>query len=240
MNKNIFVQDELLVKADITEGVLKQWEKLGLFKPVGYTDDHIPFYSDRTMGRVAQIQKLIDLGYGLEEIQKIVKKVGLPGIRGGMKNNNHDASDYLTVGDLAEKADVSPRTLKHWEDKGIIEPQMRSEGGFRLYSRAYIELCQWIKDLQLFGYSLEEIKAISDQVRDFLVLQNDLEAAPAEEAATKLDAMIAGIQVLNGKMRLLREGIDRWDTLLKKKKKEVLGLKERLQKRSKRKPRRRK
>jgi hypothetical protein len=52
--------------------------------------------------------------------------------------------------------------------------------------------------------------------------------------------MIAGIQALNGKMRLLREGIDRWDTLLKKKKKEVLGLKERLQKRSKRKPRRRK
>jgi len=157
-----------------------------------------------------------------------------------MKNNNHDASDYLTVGDLAEKADVSPRTLKHWEDKGIIEPQMRSEGGFRLYSRAYSELCQWIKDLQLFGYSLEEIKSISDQVRDFLVLQNDLEAAPAEEAAAKLDAMIAGIQALNGKMRLLREGIDRWDTLLKKKKKEVLGLKERLQKRSKRKPRRRK
>jgi len=239
MNKNIFVRGELLAKTNVPEGILKQWEKNDLFKPVGFTDDHEPFYSAQTLERIAQIQKLLDLGYGLEEIRKIVKKVGLPGAKRG-KKDNHEGSDYLTVGDLAEKADVSPRTLKHWEDKGIIEPQMRSEGGFRLYSKAYVELCQWIKDLQLFGYSLDEIKTISSLALDFLALDNDSAAVPEADAAGRLDAMLAEMQSLHNKMKQLKEGIDRWEVLLKKRKKDVLGIKDRLHKRSKGKKKRKK
>ena len=50
------------------------------------------------------------------------------------KITNKKNNSYLTVGNLADKIGVSPRTIKHWEDKGIIEPDMRSDGGFRLYS----------------------------------------------------------------------------------------------------------
>ena len=122
---------------------------------------------------------------------------------------------------------MSPRTIKHWEDKGIIEPDMRSEGGFRLYSGVYVYLCELIRDLQLFGYTLEEIKDISDQYRYFLAVREDPESFPKSEVSGKLDAMLMEIKALSEKMKLLDRGIRRWDDLLKKKRKEILSLKAR-------------
>jgi len=108
---------------------------------------------------------------------------------------------------------------------------MRSEGGFRLYSDSYVFLCQLIRDLQLFGYSLEEIKTVSDEVRVFVAIQSGLEAFPKAEVEEKLSAMMREIGDLYDKMKLLREGIDRWEDLLKKKKKEIRGIQSRNRKR---------
>ena len=138
---------------------------------------------------------------------------------------------YLTVGGLADRSGVSPRTIKHWEDKGVIEPDMRTEGGFRLYSESYVFLCQLIRDLQLFGYTLEEIKTVSDEVRDFLAIQADLEVFPKSVVDSKLAAMLGKIQDLYDRMKLLKEGIARWEDLLKKNKKDIRGLRNRNRKR---------
>ena len=116
---------------------------------------------------------------------------------------------------------------------------MRTEGGFRLYPESYVFLCQLIRDLQLFGYTLEEIKAVSDDVRDFLAIEADLDAFPRAEVETKLEAMLAAIEALHEKMKLLEEGVDRWEDLLKKKKKEILGLKAKNRKRPDERPTRR-
>ncbi|MBN2409153.1 MAG: MerR family transcriptional regulator, partial [Candidatus Aminicenantes bacterium] len=131
MNKNVFSRDEFIAKFNLEEAALREWEKGKLLKPVGFTDDRVPLYSDETAARVVHIQRLIDLGYESEEIQKILKKVGLPKAVEN-KKKPEDPDRYLTIGNLAERVGLSPRTIKHWEDKGIIEPDMRSEGGFRL------------------------------------------------------------------------------------------------------------
>lgn len=229
MNKNLYTRAEFAAKAKITEAELVEWTKLKLVKSVGFTDDQIPLYSDAVLEKVEHIQKLIELGYRLEEVQRIIKKIGLPRWRKTQKESS-EFNEYLTVGNLAERAGLSPRTIKHWEDKRIIEPDMRSEGGFRLYSKVYVYLCKLIKDLQLFGYSLEEIKVISGYFRDFLNIQHNLKSLPKDEVAHKLETMMSEIQVLYKKMDLLKEGIERWEDLLKKKKKEILSLKNKNQK----------
>ena len=231
MNKNVFTRDDLLRRTDVSEEVLVRWTKEKLIRPAGFTDDKTPLFSEETLARLENILKLKELGYGLEEIQKIIKKIGLPKAKANRSNNN-GVDQFLTVGSLAEKAGVSPRTIKHWEDKGIIEPDMRSEGGFRLYSTIYVYLCKMIQDLQLFGYTLEEIKAISDYFRDFLALQERLESFDKAAVTSKLEAMLEGIQALFDKMKLFREGMDRWESLMKKKKKEILTLKAKNQKRA--------
>jgi len=57
---------------------------------------------------------------------------------------------------------------------------------------------------------------------------------PPAATETKLDAMIAAIQTLNEKMKLFKEGIERWDDLAKKKKKEILNLKSKNRKKGER------
>ena len=219
MNEKVFIREELVASAGIEQKVLDDWEKLNLLKPVGYTDDKTPFYSPQTIERIQQIQKLFDLGYELADIQKIIKKIGLPKT-GTLKAKKNGSAQYLTIGALADKVGVSPRTIKHWEDKGIIEADMRSHGGFRLYSELYVYLCNLIKDLQLFGYSLEDIKKISDYFRDFLAIQGNPDLYSKEETEKKIEVITREIKYLFDKINLFKQGIQRWEELLKKKRKE--------------------
>lgn len=224
MRDSIFTQEEFIAQIGVSIEKLRIWEQQKLIQPVGYTDDHIPFYDSRNLIEAEHILKLEQLGYSSEEIEKILKKVGLPRIKHGPKGHQESTS-FLTVGALAEKVGISPRTIKHWEDKGILIPDMRSEGGFRLYSQVYVYLCTLIQDLQRFGYSLGEIKTISDYFRDFLMLQTNLNSVSPKVADAKLRAMLEAIDALFSKTDLLKKGIQRWEELLKKKKKEILTLK---------------
>ena len=224
MKKKMFFKDELLTEAGIDEKILGEWQKVKLIKPDGVTSDNIPFYLRRNLERVLHVKRLLDLGYQLEDIQKIIKKVGLPGT-GSKNGKSAKSSKFLTVGGLAERVGVSSRAIKHWEEKGIIEPDMRSEGGFRLYPELYVYLCKLIKDLQLFGYSLEEIKDMSSLFRNFLALENDLNSSDMETNSRRLDEMRQKIHVLEEKINHFKAGIERWEDLLKKKKKEISALK---------------
>jgi len=232
MNKDVLTLDDLARKAGVSPERLSEWTKAKLLKPDGFTDGKAPLFAAGSLDRVAHILRLADLGYGTDEVLKIIKKVGLP--RDGRGRKPAPGKDrFLTVGNLAERSGVSPRTIKHWEDKGIIEPDMRTEGGFRLYPESYVFLCQLIRDLQLFGYSLEDVKAVSDDVRTLLAIEADPEAFARADVEKKLEAMLEAIQALFDKMKLLEEGIERWKDLLKKKKKDILALKGKNRKRGK-------
>ena len=232
MNKDVLTLDDLARKAGVSSDRLAEWTKAKLLKPDGFGDGKVPLFAAGSTDRVALILRLANLGYGTEEVLKIIKKVGLP--RDGRGRKPAPGKDrFLTVGNLAERSGVSPRTIKHWEDKGIIEPDMRTDGGFRLYPESYVFLCQLIRDLQLFGYSLEEVKAVSDDVRTLLAIEADPESFPRAEVERKLEAMLEAIQALFDKMKLLGEGIERWQDLLKKKKKVILARKAKNRKRSK-------
>ncbi|MFW6123618.1 MAG: MerR family transcriptional regulator [Acidobacteriota bacterium] len=232
MDRKMMLESEFLEMAGIREPELKEWQNLKLIKPDGITSENIPFFTKDTLDKALKIKDLIGIGYGFKDIQRIVKKVGLPGKEEQVKKSDK-VNKYLTVGILAERVGVSSRTIKYWEDKGIIEPDMRSEGGFRLYSEVYIYLCKLIKDLQLFGYSLEEIKEISYLFRDYLALDEGLERYPVEQNDKKLNVMMKKIRELNQKMDLFKKGIERWEYLLNKKKKEIISLKQRNKKRQK-------
>ena len=232
MNKDVMSLEDLARESGVAEKSLAEWTKARILRPAGFTDGKAPLFASAGLDHVAHIKRLADLGYGTEEILKIIKKVGLP--RDGHGRKKAPVKDrFLTVGNLAERSGVSPRTIKHWEDKGIIEPDMRTEGGFRLYSEAYVFLCQLIRDLQLFGYTLEEIKAISDDVRTLVAIEAGTDAFPEAEVEKRLAALLEAIQALFDKMKLLEAGIERWQDLLKKKRKDILALQAKNKKRAK-------
>lgn len=227
--ENIFIINELIKDLGISEELIKKIENYKVIVPMGVTKDRIPFYSRDNKKQFLYIKNMFELGYTIEEIQRIVKKVGFP--KGLDKNQAKGVGKLLTVGDLAAKVDVSIRTIKHWEEKGIIEADMRSDGGFRLFSESYIYLCKLILDLQLFGYSLGQIKTISGLFREFLKISNDQGIYSKEMTLGKIENMNSEIMSLKNKITLLKKGITRWEELLAKKTKELHSIKKSNEKR---------
>lgn len=62
----------------------------------------------------------------------------------------------LTVRDAAERLGVTPRTLKYYEERGLVTPS-RSEGRYRLYDAADLERFARILRLRALGFSLHGI-----------------------------------------------------------------------------------
>ncbi len=78
---------------------------------------------------------------------------------------------YLQIGEVAERTGVTQRTLRFYEEKGLLNPPTRMEGGFRLYSEEDVRRVEQIRRLQgLLGFSLAEIKEMVDieEVKDQL------------------------------------------------------------------------
>lgn len=66
----------------------------------------------------------------------------------------------MLIGDLAKQSDVTPATIRYYEEIGLLTAPPRSEGGYRRYSTASLEELEFIKKGQGLGFSLEEIGEI--------------------------------------------------------------------------------
>lgn len=64
----------------------------------------------------------------------------------------------LTIGEVAERANVAPSALRFYEREGLISA-VRSEGGQRRYQREVLRRVAFVRAAQRVGLSLEEIKA---------------------------------------------------------------------------------
>lgn len=63
----------------------------------------------------------------------------------------------LKIGELARRAGLTVRTLRHYDDIGLLSPSARSESGYRLYDETDAVRLQRIQALKQFGWSLVDI-----------------------------------------------------------------------------------
>jgi DNA-binding transcriptional MerR regulator len=99
---------------------------------------------------------------------------------------------HLQIGEVAERTGVTQRTLRFYEEKGLLQPPNRMEGGFRLYSEADIQRVERIKRLQqLLGFSLAEIKEMveAEEVKLQLRAEYRPDSALPEKRAQLLEAI---------------------------------------------------
>lgn len=64
------------------------------------------------------------------------------------------------IGEVAEAVGLSIRTIRHYDELGLVEPSGRSPGGFRLYTDADVERLRLVKRLKPLQFSLEEIQEL--------------------------------------------------------------------------------
>lgn len=67
-----------------------------------------------------------------------------------------------TVGEVAEIAKVTVRTLHHYDEIGLLTPSRRSGAGYRLYTEADIARLQQIRFHRELGLALEEVRRVLD------------------------------------------------------------------------------
>lgn len=78
---------------------------------------------------------------------------------------------YLQIGEVADRTGVTQRTLRFYEERGLLKPPSRMDGGFRLYSETDVGRVEQIKRMQsLLGLTLAEIKEMveAEEVREEL------------------------------------------------------------------------
>ena len=71
----------------------------------------------------------------------------------------------MQIGDLAARAGITTRTIRYYEELGIIAPDERTEGGFRLYSEAQLRRLETVHDLKVLGMGLDRIRALFAQTQ---------------------------------------------------------------------------
>jgi DNA-binding transcriptional MerR regulator len=135
---------------------------------------------------------------------------------------------YLQIGEVADRTGVTQRTLRFYEERGLLKPPTRMDGGFRLYSENDVGRVEQIKRLQnLLGLTLAEIKDMveAEEVREELNATYRPDRSPEERMeriskrievtqlqhniiSTKLDAMLEMRKDLEEKLKHYHEVID--------------------------------
>jgi len=69
-------------------------------------------------------------------------------------------STTMHIGELAERTGLSLRTIRHYDDVGLLPATARTDGGFRVYSEDDFDRLMVIKQMKPLGFSLEEMAEI--------------------------------------------------------------------------------
>ena len=57
------------------------------------------------------------------------------------------AAALLQIGEVADRVGLSLRTVRYYEEQGLLTPASRTSGGFRLYSEAQVDRLALIKQM---------------------------------------------------------------------------------------------
>ena len=123
------------------------------------------------------------------------------------------AEGPLRIGEVAQQIGVTTRTLRYWEEIGLVAPSGHLHGGCRLYSPVEVSRAARIRELQsLLGFSLAEIRVVldTDDILDRLRrafregARTDRQRRLLAEAVAANDVLIERLDATLGRIREFR------------------------------------
>ncbi|MGC8616914.1 MAG: MerR family transcriptional regulator [Desulfurella sp.] len=76
--------------------------------------------------------------------------------------NNINNEEYFQIGEVSKKLGITPRTIRYYEEFGLLDPPLRIENGIRLYSNEDIRRIKFILKLKELGLTLKEMLELAD------------------------------------------------------------------------------
>ena len=105
----------------------------------------------------------------------------------------------MRIGELAERAGTTAKTLRFYEEQGLLPPTERTPSGYRDYAPEMVARIDFVHRGQAAGLTLAQIRQILE-IRDG-------GAAPCEHVRDLLDARLAEIEQQIAQLTALRDTI---------------------------------
>ncbi|MEK9520200.1 MerR family transcriptional regulator [Streptomyces sp. NPDC087908] len=91
------------------------------------------------------------------------------------------AGEPLQIGEVAARTELSLRTIRQYEDNGLVVPSAASPGGFPLYTDADVARLMVVRRMKPLGFTLDETRELLTAVD--LLAGPETELEPEERAA---------------------------------------------------------
>ncbi len=103
----------------------------------------------------------------------------------------------MQIGEAADRVGLSIRTIRHYEEAGLIVPSARSDGGFRLYTDPDLDRLRVVKRMKPLGFTL-------DEMRDLLRILDELTADTGDRGAL-MDRLAGYHEAAETRVQTLRD-----------------------------------
>lgn len=106
------------------------------------------------------------------------------------------------IGELAKLADVTPDTIRYYEKQQMMDHDIRTEGGFRLYSDNDLQRLRFIRYARQLGFTLEAI-------RELLSIRIDPEHHTCQESKGIVQARLSEVEARIKELQTMRRSLQR-------------------------------
>ena len=110
----------------------------------------------------------------------------------------------MRIGELADQAGISSKTIRYYEQIGVLAPPARTPSGYRDYDRSALGRLAFVRAAQAAGLTLGEIRQVI-ALRERGQAPCEHVAALLQRRASELGTRIAELQALQGHLEQLSE-----------------------------------
>ncbi|WP_437889933.1 Zn(2+)-responsive transcriptional regulator [Phytobacter sp. V91] len=106
------------------------------------------------------------------------------------------------IGELAKLADVTPDTIRYYEKQQMMEHEVRTEGGFRLYSDNDLRRLKFIRHARQLGFTL-------DSIRELLSIRIDPEHHTCQESKSIVQDRLNDVEARIEELQIIRRSLQK-------------------------------
>jgi MerR family transcriptional regulator, repressor of the yfmOP operon len=118
-----------------------------------------------------------------------------------------DAQSLFTIEQVAARTGLTKRTLRYYEEVGLLAPTDRTEGNYRRYSEADIQRLERIKKLRdLLGFSLADIRKLLDAEDERGLIK--VAYRHEMEASAKISQLDRADELIRSQLHLIEQKIE--------------------------------
>lgn len=119
---------------------------------------------------------------------------------------------FMQIGELAERTGLTQRTLRFYEERGLLQPATRLEGGFRLYTQDDLRRVERIARFRnVLKLSIPETKRMIEA--EEAIEEISQQAKQESDVTAKRQQLLQAVELLEVEERMLNEKVEQLQIL---------------------------